>query len=67
MKSDLFQRKVANMEKARQTASTIKKQHQKTQDESRAATIHDRNSNIDENEIISAKQESNHLLQLALK
>lgn len=55
------------MEKARQTASTIKKQHRRTQDESRAAAIHDRNSNIDENEIITAKQESNHLLQLALK
>lgn len=67
MKSDLFQRKVANMEKARKTASSIKSQKKKTLDENKAAHIHDRNSNIDESEIKTTKQESDKLLQITLK
>lgn len=67
MKSDLFQKKVVNMEKARKAAHDIRNQRKRTDDESKAAAIHIRQSTIDENEILTAKQESNQFLQIALK
>lgn len=67
MQSDLFQKKVVNMEKAKKAAIDIRNQRKQTHDEVKAAAIHIRQSNIDENEIITAKQESNNFLQLALK
>lgn len=67
MKSDLFQRKVANMEKAKKAANEIRNQRKQTHDEMKAAHIHIRQSTIDENEISTAKQESNNFLQIALK
>lgn len=67
MHSDLFQKKVVNMEKAKKAAMEISNQRKKTHDEVKAATIHIRQSNIDANEISTAKQESNNFLQLALK
>lgn len=67
MKSDLFQKKVSNMEKAKKAATELRNQRKQTIDEAKAAAIHIRQSNIDENEITTAKHESNHFLQIALK
>lgn len=67
MKSDLFQKKVANMEKAKKAAQEIRKQRKQTRDETKAAFTHIRQSTIDENEINTAKEESNQFLRLALK
>ncbi|XP_018573379.1 serine-protein kinase ATM [Anoplophora glabripennis] len=67
MKSDLFQRKVINMEKSKETASKIQKQSRKTKDEFIAANIHVKQSNIDAIEIENAKQERNQFLKIALR
>lgn len=67
MQSQLFEKKVANMEKARKAAQEIKNQKKLTHDEMKAAAIQIRQSSIDENEISTAKQESNQFLNLALK
>lgn len=67
MKSDLFQKKIANMEQAKKAAASIQKQRIRTTDEKKAAAIHDRNSNIDIAEIRTTKRESNQFLKIALK
>ncbi|KAJ8917850.1 hypothetical protein NQ315_010763 [Exocentrus adspersus] len=67
MKSDLFQRKIVNMEKSKETASKMQKQNKKTKDECIAASMHNKQSNIDANEINSTKQEMNHFLKIALR
>ncbi|XP_056641369.1 serine-protein kinase ATM isoform X1 [Diorhabda sublineata] len=67
MKSDLFQKKIANMEQAKKAALSLQKQRKKTYEENKAATIHYKNSDIDEQEINSTKEECNQLLKLALK
>ncbi|KAJ8933927.1 hypothetical protein NQ314_013683 [Rhamnusium bicolor] len=67
MKSDLFQRKIINMEKAKKAASDIQRQSNKTYDERKAASIHVKQSNIDEIEIHSTNQERNNFLKIALK
>lgn len=67
MQSQLFEKKVANMEKAKKAAQEIKNQKKRTHDELKAAAIQSRQSSIDENEISTVKQESNQFLQLALR
>ncbi|KAJ8960033.1 hypothetical protein NQ318_009470 [Aromia moschata] len=67
MKSDLFEKKIVNMEKAKETALNIQKQAQKTQDEYQAVNIHVKQSKIDEIEIKNTKLERNQFLKLALK
>lgn len=67
MKSDLFQRKVVNMEKLKETASKIQKQSRKTRDEFIAANMHIKQSNIDANDVETAKQERNKFLKIALR
>lgn len=67
MQSQLFEKKVANMEKAKKAAQEIKNQKKLTHDEMKAAAIQSRQSSIDEIEISNAKQESNQFLTLALK
>ncbi|XP_023014307.2 serine/threonine-protein kinase tefu [Leptinotarsa decemlineata] len=67
MQSELFQKKKNNIEKARRTASDIKKQRKRTKDEEQAASIHYRQSNIDETEINNTIYESNFFLEKALK
>ncbi|CAH1170506.1 unnamed protein product [Phaedon cochleariae] len=66
-KSELFQRKIVNMEKAKREASNIQKQRKRTHDELKAAAIHDKQSNIDEIEINNTKVEGNQFLKLAFK
>lgn len=67
MKSDLFLKKVVNMEKSKKAAIEIKKQRKQTHDEVKAAAIHIRQSNIDETEIKTANEERDNFLHLALK
>ncbi|KAG5880543.1 hypothetical protein JTB14_026776 [Gonioctena quinquepunctata] len=67
MKSELFQKKILNMDKAKRTAFDIQNQRKRTYDESKAATIHHKQSNIDEIEINTTRQECNHFLKIALK
>ncbi|CAH1281058.1 unnamed protein product [Diabrotica balteata] len=66
-KSDLFQKKISNMEQSKKAASSIHKQRKKTYEEAKAAAVHNRNSSIDEQEIESTKMECNQFLKLALK
>lgn len=65
--SDLFQKKVMNMEKAKKAALEISNQKKQTHDEVKAAAIHIKQSKIDAIEINTAKQESNQFLQMSLK
>lgn len=65
MKSDMFQKKIMNMERAKQATSNIRKLN--TDDERRAYTIQNRQSNIDEIEIDATRKDYNQLLNTALK
>nr|CAI5844505.1 unnamed protein product [Callosobruchus analis] len=67
MKTELFQRKIMHMESSKKTASEIQKQRKKTKDEARAAAIHNRQSNIDEDEINNIKQERCQYLKMAMR
>ncbi|VEN39029.1 unnamed protein product [Callosobruchus maculatus] len=67
MKTELFQRKIMHMESSKKTASEIQKQRKKTKDEARAAAIHNRQSNIDEDEIKNIKQERCQYLKMAMR
>lgn len=67
MKSDLFQKKLTNMKKSKETALLIRNKRGATDDERRAATIHEKQSRIDELEIENTKRERDGFLQLAIK
>ncbi|KAJ8978034.1 hypothetical protein NQ317_013562 [Molorchus minor] len=60
-------KKIVNMEKAKETAENIHKQRKKTQDETKVASIHVKQSNIDETEIKNSRLERDQFLKLALK
>lgn len=67
MKSDLFQKKVTNMEKAKRAAQEISNKRKRTHDEAKAAQVQIKQSKIDATEICTAKEESNQFLRMALK
>ncbi|CAH0564561.1 unnamed protein product [Brassicogethes aeneus] len=67
MKSDIFQKKISNMEKSKETARLIRSKKNQTEDERRAAVIHEKQSKIDEDEIENNKKERDNFLKLALR
>lgn len=69
IKSDVFQKKLANMAKAKQTVTGIKKAdlQKATKDFQKAVAIRNKLSSIDEAEINNIQMEKNHLLNFALK
>ncbi|XP_008191052.1 serine-protein kinase ATM isoform X2 [Tribolium castaneum] len=66
IKSDIFQKKKENMNKARETVSKVNLK-KATRDERKAVSIKQKQSSIDETEIRSIEAEKNDLLQLALR
>ncbi|XP_044260658.1 serine-protein kinase ATM isoform X2 [Tribolium madens] len=66
IKSDIFQKKKENMNKAKETVSKINLK-KATKDERKAVVIKEKHCCIDENEIRSIEAEKNVLLQLALR
>ncbi|XP_060527564.1 serine-protein kinase ATM isoform X2 [Cylas formicarius] len=66
VKSDVFQKKVSNMKKCRELVKNMR-QWQTTEDEKKSATIHHRQSDIDEIEINNAKAEKDKMLTRAVK
>ncbi|CAH0564566.1 unnamed protein product [Brassicogethes aeneus] len=67
MKSDIFQKKISNMEKSKETARLIRTKKSQTADERMAADLHEKQSKIDEDEIENNNKGRNNFLKLALR
>lgn len=65
MASDIFQKKIENLQKSSETIKNLRKAS--TMDEKIAKAFHERQSNIDQTEIENTKKEKDYFLQTALR